>query len=719
MTHIPQLDETDCGAACLAMIARHHKSHHSLTTIRETAGTDRQGTNLAGMIKAGQALGFDTKALKGTPEALTPELLSPFVAHIARPKEGTGQVLLHFVVVAKITKKHLFVLDPGEGKRRWTRDEFLKVWTGYVVFFTPNADFKPVKETKGLFSRFLPLLVPHAGTLVRVAVASLLLIVFGILGSLYFRYLIDEVLFSRAEFTLHVLGIGVVVLTLFQVLLGAVRNHLLLHFSLKVDFRLIFSYFRHVLRLPVGFFDSRKTGEILSRMEDAQHIRNALSQASVSVVMDTLMVVVVGVFLFFQSTTLFWIALATVPLSTLVIWLFAKPFAKKYREMMAQGADVQSYLVEAVAGNATVKALNAGDLVFREYEKRQMKAVWTGYRLGVTQNLQSLFVGLIDGWGGNVLFWVGSWYILQGQVSLGQLISFNALLGYFLGPLKNLLNLQPSLQQAFVAADRLGEILDLDEEIPAEGRWLKPDKFNGRLEVKDLSFRYGTRRLVLEGLDFAVEPGQWVAFVGASGCGKTTLVKLLLKFYKPEKGEVRLDGHNLEDLDTLHLRGRIGYVPQEIFLFSGTIAENIALHKPEASLEDIVASAEKAKAHDFIVDLPQRYNTVLAERGASLSGGERQRLALARALLGQPDLLIFDEATSNLDTLSEHEIHQTLDTLRGDKITTILIAHRLSTVVRCDQIFVMEKGRIVERGRHDDLKTAGGLYSRLWQGNSL
>lgn len=717
MTYIPQLDETDCGAACLAMIARHHRSHHSLTTIREVAGTDRQGTNLAGMVKAGQALGFDTKALKGTPDALTPELLGPFIAHIIKMDEG--KELHHFIVVARVTKKHLTILDPGEGKRRWTRDEFLKVWTGYVVFLTPNADFKPVKETKGLFARFLPLLVPHTGTLVRVAVASLLLIIFGILGSLYFRYLIDEVLFSRAEFTLHVLGIGIVVLTLFQVLLGAVRNHLLLHFSLKVDFRLIFSYFRHVLRLPVGFFDSRKTGEILSRMEDAAHIRDALSTASISVVMDTLMVVVVGVFLFFQSPTLFWIALATVPLSTLVIWLFAKPFAQKYREAMAQGADVQSYLVEAVAGNATVKALNAGDMVFREYEKRQMKAVWTGYRVGVLGNIQGILVGLIDGWGGNLLFWVGSWYILQGQVSLGQLISFNALLGYFLGPLMNLLNLQPSLQQAFVAADRLGEILDLDEEIPAEGRWLKPDRFHGKLELKGVDFRYGTRRLVLEGLDLAVSPGEWVAFVGASGCGKTTLVKLLLKFYKPEKGEIRLDGHNLEDLDTLHLRGRIGYVPQEIFLFSGTIAENIALHKPEASLEDIVAAAEKAKAHDFIVDLPQRYNTVLAERGASLSGGERQRLALARALLGQPDLLIFDEATSNLDTLSEHEIHQTLETLRGNRITTILIAHRLSTVTHCDQIFVMEKGRIVEHGRHETLKTAGGLYSQLWTGNSL
>jgi len=717
MKFLPQLDETDCGAACLAMVAAHYKSRHSLAAIREIAGTDRLGTNLAGMVKAGQALGFSAKALRGTPESLGPTLPVPFIAHIVtRTAEAE---IHHFVVVAQIGKKDLLIFDPGAGKRQWKRDEFLKVWSGYVVFLSPSADFQPARDTKGLFARFLPLLRPHVGTLVQVGVASLLLITFGILGSLYFRYLIDDVLFSRAEFTLHVLSLGVILLTLFQVLLGAVRGHLLLHFSMKVDFKLIFGYFHHVLRLPISFFDSRKTGEILSRMSDAQMIRGALSEASVSVVMDTLMVAVVGVVLFFQSPTLFWIAVATVPLSTLVVWLFAKPFARYYRQSMAQSADVQSYLVEAVAGNATVKALNAGDLVFREYEKRQMKAVWTGYRVGVLGNLQGILVGLIDGWGGNILFWVGSFFILQGQLSLGQLVSFNALLGYFLGPLKRLLNLQSSLQQAFVAADRLGEILDLDEEIPAEGRWLKPDRFAGRLEMKGLDFRYGTRKLVLEGLDFAVEPGQWVAFVGASGCGKTTLVKLLLKFYRPEKGEVRLDGHNLEDLDTVHLRSRIGYVPQEIFLFSGTIAENIALHQPGASLEDIVTAAQKARAHEFIVELPQRYNTVLAERGASLSGGERQRLALARALLGRPDLLIFDEATSNLDSLSEHEIHQTLETLREDKITTVLIAHRLSTVTRCDQIFVMEKGHIVERGPHDTLKSAGGLYSKLWEGSSL
>jgi ATP-binding cassette, subfamily C, bacteriocin exporter len=701
------------------MIASHFKSRYSIASIREIAGTDRNGTNLNGMVIAAQKMGFSAKAAKGDIKAIEPSLPVPFIAHLMIEDEnGTRS---HYVVVKKIWKNKLSIYNPdsNEGKTIYTRGKFEKWWTGYALFLVPNENFTVTKETKGLFVRFLPLLKPHIGLLIQVCIISLLLVAFGIAGSLYFRYLIDEVLFSRAKLTLHVLSIGVMVLTLFQVLLGAVRGYFLTSFSMKVDFQLIFSYFRHVLRLPIGFFDSRKTGEILSRMQDAEKIRGALTEASISVVMDTLMVVVVGVTLFMQSRTLFQVAVLAIPLSTLIIWICAKPFARQYRKLMGESAEVQSYLVEALNGNATVKALNAPDLVFNEYEKRQMKAGWTKYRLVIAQTIRDIFTGLINGWGVNVIFWVGSYLILQGEMSLGELVSFNALLGYFLGPLGRLLNLQPNLQEAFVAADRLGEILDLDEEIPAEGRWLKPAEIKGGIEIIHLNFRYGTRRLILEDISASIAPGQWIAFVGSSGCGKTSLVKLLLKFYKPEKGEIRLDDDNLEDIDTIYLRSKIGYVPQEIFLFSGTIADNIALHHPDATLEEITEAAKRAGAHEFISEQPDRYNTVLSERGASLSGGERQRLALARALLGKPEVLIFDEATSNLDTVSEHHIHETLGTLRDSRITTILIAHRLTTVINCDRIFVMDKGKIVESGTHAELKDVGGLYSQLWNGSTV
>lgn len=717
MKFIRQLDETDCGAACIAMIALHYKSRYGITRIREIAGTDRQGTTLLGMVKAAEALGFTARSLKGNNEALSSVLPVPFIAHI---KKATPQgELLHFVVVERIKKQRITILDPSEGRQRYSYQEFCKFWTGYVIFLSPGKDFIIHTNDIGLFSKFLPLLKPHIKELIYVGISSLLITLFGIVGSLYFRYLIDEVLFSRAYTSLHIISLGIVIITLFKVLLKLIRNHIVLTFSLKVDFRLIFSYFRHVLHLPISFFDFRKTGEILSRIEDAQKIRNALSEAAVTLVLDTVMVLVVAVVLYFQSATLFLVSFIVVPLSLLIVWLFSHRFARGYQKVMAQSAQVQSYLVEVLSGSNTIKALNASNLVYEEYEKRQMQVIHTAYNLGITRNVQILFTTLIEDWITNAIFWIGSYNILKGQMSLGQLISFNALLGYFTGPLSRLINLQPTLQEAYVAADRLGEVLELEEEIPSHGKWLKPQLFAGKIEFNSVSFRYGTRRLVLENLSFSIKPGQWIAFVGPSGCGKTTLVKLLLKFYKPEQGKILFDEHNLQDIDTVCLRAHIGYVPQDIFLFSGTIAENISLHKPDALFEEIVESAKKAHAHEFIEALPERYNTVISEKGVSLSGGERQRIAIARALLGSPDLMIFDEATSNLDSISEHEIHRTMESLRSEKITTILVAHRLSTVIHCDKIFVMEHGHIVESGNHLELLAQQSLYAKLWEGSGI
>jgi ATP-binding cassette subfamily B protein len=281
-----------------------------------------------------------------------------------------------------------------------------------------------------------------------------------------------------------------------------------------------------------------------------------------------------------------------------------------------------------------------------------------------------------------------------------------------------LVNLQSGLQEAYVAAERVSEILEMEPEQKEGATLLKPVGFTGKIDFNHVSFRYGMRPPVYKNLSFHVNKGQWVGFVGPSGCGKTTLVKLLLKFYKPDDGTVSIDGYNLQDVDAAVLREHIGYIPQEIYIFAGTIADNIALHNPAAPLEEIMAAAEKAGADEFISNLPERYNTRLSERGSTLSGGERQRLALARALLGKPDIMILDEATSNLDSVSERIIHQTIEKLRGT-MTAIIIAHRLTTVRNCDIIFVMDKGDIVESGSHNELLAKNGLYKNLWEGATV
>jgi len=302
---------------------------------------------------------------------------------------------------------------------------------------------------------------------------------------------------------------------------------------------------------------------------------------------------------------------------------------------------------------------------------------------------------------------------------MGSLITFNSLLVYFLDPVKNLINLQPQMQTAIVAADRLGEILDLEvEKTEDENGKLMPQKFEGTIDIKNLNFRYGTRKPVLEDINIHIEKGQKVAFVGESGSGKTTLSKLLLHLYSAESGEILIDGNNIDDINLECLRERIAYIPQETFLFSGTILENLVLGMDYVTMDDVIAAAKVAQAHDFINELPLRYNTMLEENGANLSGGQRQRLAIARAMLKKPDILILDEATSNLDSITERALDATINEYAKD-MTTIFIAHRLSTIKNCDVIYVLEKGKIVESGSHKELTMHGGKYAKLVKQQNL
>lgn len=716
MKYIKQMDETDCAAACIAMIASHYKLKKSITSIREIAGTDTRGTNLSGVVQASKKLGFSAHALKGTKDALTSELPFPFIAHIAY--QDHDYTLVHYVVVKAIKNDKIEIWDPNEDRKKQQKsiEEFCQEWTGYAIFLSPDRNFKIEKDNTSLLLKFLPVLKPYKGLLFLACLASILLVVFGIISTLYTRYIIDEVIFSQAKFTLGALSVGMLVIIVLQGIIGAVRNILLIHFSFKVNLNLIFSYFTHVFHLPLKFFDSRKSGEIISRMQDISKIQELLSEASVSVIMDTFMVLVVGPVLFATNKTLFGIVLLTVPFSAIIIYVFSKLYKKQFRKLMVEASDVQSYLVESINGASTIKSMNAEDYTTTGFEKYEMRMTNTGWKAAHLQTYQQMFSDLIKQIGNIVIFWIGSLYIIKGELSIGTLVSFTALSGFFTDPLQRLVNLQSKLQESSVAADRLGEILELETEQNCEARLLHPEHIQGNISIKNVNFRYGTRKKVFDDLNLEISAGQKVAFVGSSGCGKTTLAKLLLKMYVPESGKISIDKHDILDLDAYCLRNLIGYVPQDIYLFSGTIAENIALHKPDASLEEIVEAAQQAGADDFIEKLPERYSTMLGEKGTNLSGGERQRIALARALLGKPEILILDEATSNLDTVSERYIKKTIDKLHDGSLTIIIIAHRLSTIIDCDTIFVMDKGHVIQYGSHELLKRQEGVYRDLLEG---
>ena len=714
MKYYQQFDESDCGAACLAMVASYYGKILNIAKIREIAGTDLDGTNLKGLLQAARTYNLRGKAVKGMEESINKNILTPFIVHLKILSNDS--VYYHYAVIKKISKSKINIWnpDPLSKKQQLSYDEFFKYWTGYAIFLEPDAGFKKSEKKEKLLFKFIPVFMSHKKLLAFAFICSLLLLAFGIITSFYYKYIFDEVIYSKAAFSLHTLSLGIMTATVIQSVVGYVRSILLSHFSFKTDLQLNFSYLSHIFNLPLSFFESRKSGEILSRLGDLDKIKQTLSNAALSGVMDAVMLIVSGPILLGINAKLFGISIATVLIVALIFMIFARVYRSYYSKVMSQNADVQSYLYESLNGVATVKALNAEEIVNNEYEKKKMTYVntsWTLNKYGITQGLIS---GLINGVSGILVYWLGCSSILGGTMSIGTLITFNTLLGYFTGPLFRLVNIQNSVQESLVAAERVGEILELECEKDDSRKYLKPSKIKGNIKFEDVTFAYGSRRPVYEHLDLEIPPDSWTAFVGPSGCGKSTFVKLILKFYEVQEGKVFLDGNDIRDIDTTYLRSRIGYVPQDIILFSGTVSENISLHKPEATLEEIMEAAKKAGADEFIQKLPKRYDTVLGEHGGGLSGGEKQRLALARALLGNPSFIILDEATSSLDTVSEMEIHKVIKQLKSENIAVILIAHRLTTVMNCDKIFVMKEGKIIQSGTHKELLKEEGLYKEMW-----
>lgn len=722
---VKQHDITDCGAACLATICKQNDYKIGITRIREVAGTDKQGTNVYGIIKAAETLGFSAKGVKGDKEAFFSEFPLPCIAHVIM--DGN---LLHYVVIHKITKKQVVIADPGAGIVKLTPEEFFGdvhkegkppkyQWSGVLILLVKSESFQTGDETKGLFQRFIHLLLPQKKLIIHIFIASLIYTILGILAAFYFKVLVDDILPDSLMKTLTTLSIGIIVLNIFKVILNAFRTHLLLYLSQKLDIALLLGYYRHVLELPMNFFGTRKVGEIVSRFNDASKVRDAISGATLTIMIDTLMAVAGAVILYLQNVQMFGITVIMVVLYLIIVLTFNKWYEQLNRKQMEDNSQLTSYLVESLNGIQTVKAYNAERKANRETEIKFVKLLKSIFDLSWVSNLQSslkIFVELV---GGVVILWVGSVCVIKGQITIGQLITFNSLLVYFLDPVKNLINLQPQMQTAVVAADRLGEILDLEaEKGENERKKLCPDSLSGDIVFKDISFRYGTRQLVLEDINLTIKKGQKVAFVGESGSGKTTLSKLLLHLYKAESGNILINDNNIEDIQIEKLREKIAYISQETFLFSGSILDNLSLGLDYATMDDVIEATKSAQAHDFINELPLRYETRLEENGANLSGGQRQRLSIARAMLKKPDILIMDEATSNLDAITEKQLDKTISEY-SENMTTIFIAHRLSTIKNCDQIFVMDKGRIIERGTHEELKRLGGKYSMLAKQQSL
>ncbi|HEY2787386.1 MAG TPA: peptidase domain-containing ABC transporter [Fimbriiglobus sp.] len=705
---VKQNDQSDCGPASLAAIALHYKCPMRLQQMRDLAGTDRIGTNLLGMTQAAERLGFMAKAVKGTFEVL-PKAPLPAVAHV-KTKEGLG----HFVVLHRVHKNSVIVADPARGVVKLSAEEFKSTWTGYLILLTPDrAGPKRIgAEPMSPWRRLLGLLTCHLGVLVEAVFCAILMTVLGLSTSYFVQHLVDSVLVRGETRLLNALGIGMVLVVLFRTLFSILRQVLLIHIGRKIDLGLISGYMRHILALPMNFFEMRRVGEIISRVHDAGKVREAVSGTATTAVVDGVIVLFMVAVLWVQDIQLALVATAFVPVLLAAVMLHHPAANRRSRSAMENAAVLSSHLIEDATAVETIKTFGVERMRSEESEEKLVTFVQSQFgleKLGLSMNSLSLFITALAG---VVILWFGGHRVIAGALTIGQLMFFYTLLGYLLEPLVRLASVNFQIQDALVAVDRLYQVLDMELEQPRSNEKLAFAGVKDAIELRDVSFQYGCRTRVLDKLDLDIPAGKTVAVVGESGSGKSTLLKLLMGFYTPTSGRVLADGVDQREFDLNSWRNRIGLVSQDAFVFNGTIRDNIGLGRPNAGLPEVIAAARAAGLEEFITSLPERYETVVGERGANLSGGQRQRLAIARALLRQPDILIFDEATSHLDTATERAIQENLRTALAGK-TVILVAHRLSTIRSADLIYVLHKGQVAESGTHRELLNLNGRYAEL------
>ena len=739
-TYVRQHDATDCAAACLAMVCLHYKKEVTITRLRDMMGTDLKGTNLVGLQKAANELGFTTAAVRVDRENFLSDFSLPCIAQVI-----TDQGLAHFVVVFKKTtikddaerrkhmlkeaesvkedeknvKKHkckdyVVIGDPASELKKISLDEFYKNFTGVLLLLNPTSEFKGGKiEKGGMMKRYIDLLLPQKKLFVYAILGSLIVTILGIASSMFNKILMDEVLPYGLSNLLVTLIVVFSLVSITNTLVGFVRQWVLIYLSIKIDIPLMLGYFGHIFKLPMKFFATRKTGDITTRYSDANTIKSIFTSIALSLVMDISMAIITGVILFRMNSTLFSISLFMALVSILLVLIYKQPYKKINEETMVQSAALNSQMIESLRGIETVKCNANEDTEMDNLEREYIKSLKISLRSSKISSTQGLISSFISTGFSMLTTYVGISQVLNGEMTLGGFMAFSTLSSYFTSPLSNLIGLQMQIQEASISMKRLTEIMDYPSEQAGDEDRTDLPKVEGDIEFKDVTFRYGNRAPALDHISFTIPAGKKVALVGSSGSGKSTITKLLLKYYEPEDGEIDINGVNLAEYTNASVRRAISYVPQNVELFSKTIYDNIRVSRMDATLDEVKEAAKKADAHDFIRHLPLQYNTYLEEAGNGLSGGEKQRIALARAFLKNSNLYILDESTSNLDFATENLIFNMIYNELADR-SMLIVAHRLSTVRDCDLILVMDHGKIVERGTHDELLAKEGKYYELW-----
>ena len=758
---------TDTGLISLVMLAQFFEKPADPAQLAHEYAPDGVAVDEVQLLRAAKSLGFKAKAMdlpasrldkaplpvigqwvdeeieieveappappQGAlpPGALGQIDLSPEAADA--PPQTTTQTVTQpggFFILAKVqtapveledgsfeSRTRVLVQDPGDaavnnGITEIDLDEFTAKYSGRIVALASRAELA-AKEVSFDLSWFIPAVVRYRKLFGEVLIASLFIQIFGLISPLFFQVVIDKVLVHRGLSSLDVLVFAMIVVAIFEVLFGALRTYLFSHTTNRIDVQLGSNLYKHLMQLPIAYFGARRVGETVARVRELENVRNFLTGSALTLVLDLAFTVVFFAVMFAYAPTLTWIVVASLPFY-IGLSLFITPgLRKRVEEMFQRGAENQAFLTESVTGVETVKAMAVEPQMHRRWEERLAEYVKASFRAAMLGNYASNGVQLIQKVTMGFTLYFGAKIVIAGDLTVGQFVAFNMLSGHVTGPILRLAQLWQDFQQMSISVERLGDILNTPTEVAGGQTDLPPVKGDIKFDAVTFRYKFDTPE-VLRNISLDIKAGQSIGIVGPSGSGKSTVAKLVQRMYVPESGKVLVDGIDLAQASPTWLRRQIGVVLQENYLFNRPVWENIAISQPALSRERIVEAAKLAGAHDFILELPEAYDTVLGERGGTLSGGQRQRIAIARALVTNPRILIFDEATSALDYESEEIIQKNMRQISQGR-TVLIIAHRLSTVRACDRIVTVEAGEVVEDGTHDQLMGTSGRYARLWR----
>ena len=707
---VKQLDITDCGAACLTSVFAYYKYFKPISGIRLEAGTDKNGTSLLGMSNAAKSNGFDALPVKVTDKSLhTTDL--PAIAHL-----NIEDKWHHFVVIYDIHDDGYTIMDPAIGKmKKINKPSFDRSWTGILLIITPGIRFKETNEVISVESRIFKIIKQHKNSLFKAFAGAIIYSLLGIASAFYIEILTDKIIPQSSFKNLHLYSLALGMIIIMRVLTGISKSLILIKTGTRIDSHLINDYNEHLLRLRSSFFNSMKTGEILTRINDAIKIRNFINSTVQEILVNSLIVIITFSMMVYYSPILSLILFLSIPLYLFILRFLNSSNSKYLRRTMEFGAEMESQLLETIEGVQTIKSFVKESFFIQKLRKTTKDLLSSILRTSRDFTLAFHLSDLISSLWLLVIFWVGAKEVIMARMSYGELFSYYSLYSYLSSPLIKLILSNRGIQDAKIATDRLFQVMDLEREPTMANKSSILNIHQITLHTQNLSFNYPGRTELLKNISFRCDPGTITALAGESGSGKSTVLSLLLKFHSPGNGKIMINEHYLDELSPEILRQQISYVPQAVKLFSGSLGYNISFESNNWDELRMKRCLEITGLSSFVSNLPGGIRSYISEDGNNFSGGEKQKIAMARAVYKDSPLFILDEPGSALDIQSEINLIELLNQLRNKGKTIIIAAHKLSFIRSSDQILILKNGVISESGNHKRLLQLKGNYYSLWK----